>query len=108
MTVVIGLARLPVDPWACLLECRCPPTSAAPFLVIWGGRAPARSPACTAVRGNCGRCEFREVCGGSRSRSFASTGALMGSDRLCVYDPGPDVRRLVPMFASPIAGSGSG
>ena len=39
------------------------------------------------LRGKCGRCEFREVCGGSRSRSFASTGALMGSDPLCVYVP---------------------
>jgi radical SAM protein len=61
-----------------------------------------------ALRGKCGRCEFREVCGGSRSRSFASTGALMASDPLCVYDPGPDVRPLVPMFASAIAGSRSG
>jgi radical SAM protein len=60
------------------------------------------------LRGNCGRCEFREVCGGSRSRSFASTGALMGADPLCVYDPGPEVRPVVPMFASAIAGSRSG
>ena len=59
------------------------------------------------LRGNCGRCEFREVCGGSRSRSFASTGALMGSDPLCVYDPGPEVRPVVPMFAPPITGSRS-
>jgi radical SAM protein len=60
-----------------------------------------------ALRGNCGRCEFREVCGGSRSRSFALTGALMGSDPLCVYDPGPDVRPLVPMVPSALAGSRS-
>ncbi|MGE5242720.1 MAG: TIGR04053 family radical SAM/SPASM domain-containing protein [Betaproteobacteria bacterium] len=45
-----------------------------------------------ALLGKCGRCEFREVCGGSRSRAFAATGALMASDLLCVYDPGPDVR----------------
>jgi radical SAM protein len=48
-----------------------------------------------ALRGKCGRCEFRDVCGGSRSRSFASTGALMSSDPLCVYDPGPDVRPVI-------------
>ena len=47
----------------------------------------------TLLEGKCGRCEFREVCGGSRSRSFASTGALMASDPLCVYDPGPDIQR---------------
>ncbi len=41
-----------------------------------------------ALLGKCGRCEFREVCGGSRSRAFASTGALMASDPLCAYEPG--------------------
>jgi radical SAM protein len=56
-----------------------------------------------ALRGKCGRCEFREVCGGSRSRSFAATGALMASDPLCVYDPGPDVRPVLPMFRSTVA-----
>jgi radical SAM protein len=52
------------------------------------------------LAGKCGRCEFREVCGGSRSRSFAATGALMASDPLCVYDPGPEVRPVVPMFVA--------
>lgn len=47
--------------------------------------------------GKCGRCEFREVCGGSRSRAFAATGALMASDPLCTYDPGPDVRAVIQM-----------
>jgi AdoMet-dependent heme synthase len=42
-----------------------------------------------ALVGKCGRCEFREICGGSRSRAFAATGAVMASDPLCVYDPGP-------------------
>ena len=42
-----------------------------------------------ALLGKCGRCRFRVLCGGSRSRSFAATGALMASDPLCVYDPGP-------------------
>ncbi|MCC7416210.1 MAG: TIGR04053 family radical SAM/SPASM domain-containing protein [Acidobacteria bacterium] len=39
--------------------------------------------------GKCGRCRFREICGGSRSRAFAATGAVMASDPLCVYEPGP-------------------
>jgi len=51
-----------------------------------------------ALLGKCGRCEFREVCGGSRSRAFAATGALMASDPLCLYDPGDEVRPVVPMF----------
>lgn len=45
-----------------------------------------------ALLGKCGRCEFRAVCGGSRSRAFAATGALTAPDPLCAYDPGP-IRR---------------
>jgi radical SAM protein len=48
-----------------------------------------------ALLGKCGRCEFRAICGGSRSRAFAATGAVMASDPLCVYDPGPVRQPLV-------------
>ena len=41
-----------------------------------------------ALGGKCGRCEFRQLCGGSRARAFAETGALMASDPLCAYEPG--------------------
>ena len=36
-----------------------------------------------ALEGPCGRCEFRTVCGGSRSRAFATTGNAFASDHLC-------------------------
>jgi radical SAM protein with 4Fe4S-binding SPASM domain len=36
---------------------------------------------------HCGRCEFRAVCGGSRSRAFAATGNPFSGDPLCGYDP---------------------
>jgi radical SAM protein len=42
----------------------------------------------TALRGKCGRCEFREVCGGSRARAFALTGDYLAEDPSCVYEPG--------------------
>lgn len=38
-------------------------------------------------KGKCGVCEFRYVCGGSRSRTFAVTGDYMGSEPFCVYIP---------------------
>lgn len=38
--------------------------------------------------GKCGRCEFREVCGGSRARAYALTGNPLASDPLCPYRPG--------------------
>jgi radical SAM protein len=40
-----------------------------------------------ALGGRCGRCELRAVCGGSRSRAFASTGDAFAEDPLCAYDP---------------------
>jgi len=39
------------------------------------------------LSGKCGACEFRFVCGGSRSRAFATTGDPMASDPLCGYVP---------------------
>ncbi|OSP11012.1 radical SAM/SPASM domain-containing protein [Halorubrum ezzemoulense DSM 17463] len=37
--------------------------------------------------GKCGACEFRHVCGGSRSRAYAVTGDPTDSDPLCPYVP---------------------
>ena len=38
-------------------------------------------------KGKCGVCEFRHVCGGSRSRAYAMTGDYMESEPYCVYIP---------------------
>ncbi|MDY7083137.1 MAG: TIGR04053 family radical SAM/SPASM domain-containing protein [Halobacteria archaeon] len=40
-----------------------------------------------ALKGKCGVCEFRNVCGGSRSRAYAYTGDPLESDPLCAYVP---------------------
>jgi radical SAM protein len=39
------------------------------------------------LNGKCGGCEYRNLCGGSRSRSYALTGDYMASDPRCVYQP---------------------
>ncbi|MDP9193135.1 MAG: TIGR04053 family radical SAM/SPASM domain-containing protein [Acidobacteriota bacterium] len=39
------------------------------------------------LQGKCGRCEYRELCGGSRARAWAMTGDVFGSDPLCSYQP---------------------
>jgi radical SAM protein with 4Fe4S-binding SPASM domain len=39
------------------------------------------------LQGRCGRCEFREICGGSRARAFALTGDPFATDPWCVYEP---------------------
>ena len=46
----------------------------------------------SALAGKCGRCEFRDICGGSRARAFTETGAMMASDPLCAYEPGAPAR----------------
>ena len=35
--------------------------------------------------GRCGACDFRDLCGGSRSRAFAATGDPLGEDPACAY-----------------------
>ncbi|WP_247728824.1 TIGR04053 family radical SAM/SPASM domain-containing protein [Halovivax limisalsi] len=39
------------------------------------------------LTGKCGACEFRALCGGSRSRAYATTGDPLASDPLCSYVP---------------------
>ncbi|MBI4551185.1 MAG: TIGR04053 family radical SAM/SPASM domain-containing protein [Candidatus Latescibacteria bacterium] len=39
------------------------------------------------LRGKCGYCDFRDVCGGSRARAYALTGNPMASEPYCVYRP---------------------
>jgi radical SAM protein len=38
--------------------------------------------------GNCGICEYRRTCGGSRARAYAVTGDPLASEPDCVYVPG--------------------
>ncbi|MCZ6625436.1 MAG: TIGR04053 family radical SAM/SPASM domain-containing protein [Deltaproteobacteria bacterium] len=38
-------------------------------------------------KGRCGRCEFKEICGGSRARAYAATGDPLETDPLCAYEP---------------------
>lgn len=40
------------------------------------------------LKGRCGRCEFRHVCGGSRARAYAVTGDYLAPDPSCVHEPG--------------------
>ena len=39
------------------------------------------------LKGRCGRCEYAEVCGGSRARAYAWTGDILEADPLCPYVP---------------------
>lgn len=39
------------------------------------------------LKGKCGICEYREICGGSRARAYAVTGDAFAPDPCCVYQP---------------------
>lgn len=52
--------------------------------------------------GKCGLCEYRNLCGGSRSRAYALTGDFLAEDPRCVYVPAAAVVAHVP----PSAGTG--
>jgi radical SAM protein len=39
------------------------------------------------LKGRCGRCEFRWICGGSRARAYAITGDYLAEEPICVYQP---------------------
>jgi radical SAM protein len=40
------------------------------------------------LKGRCGECEFNPVCGGSRSRAYATTGDALAEEPYCSYQPG--------------------
>lgn len=66
-----------------------------------GLRAPDR------LGGRCGACEFRTVCGGSRSRAHALTGDPYAEEPWCGYQPGSfpyqaDLARLSAVAAPPL------
>lgn len=41
----------------------------------------------TRLKGRCGRCEYREICGGQRGRAYGVTGDYLEADPACVYEP---------------------
>jgi radical SAM protein len=39
------------------------------------------------LKGKCGVCEYKEICGGSRARAYAVTGDPLASEPCCIYQP---------------------
>jgi len=39
------------------------------------------------LKGKCGACEFRSVCGGCRARAYAETGDYLAAEPNCTYEP---------------------
>jgi radical SAM protein len=54
------------------------------------------------LEGKCGACEFKEVCGGSRSRAFALTDNPLAEEPCCSYVPKGYLKPSVPVVSAPV------
>jgi radical SAM protein len=56
----------------------------------------------TRLKGKCGVCEYRDVCGGSRARAFAVTGDILESEPYCAYVPARYRKAVEAGLAEPV------
>lgn len=49
-----------------------------------------------ALGGKCGRCEYRQVCGGCRARAYAADSDPMSADPACAYEPSGSESVIAP------------
>lgn len=59
----------------------------ASFEEVWTGSSLFQLLRTGELGGKCGRCEYREVCGGCRARAYAQDGDFLDEDRSCAYEP---------------------
>jgi radical SAM protein with 4Fe4S-binding SPASM domain len=57
------------------------------FEEIWNGSSVFTRLRSGELGGKCGRCAYRELCGGCRARARAATGDVLGPDESCAYEP---------------------
>ena len=66
----------------------CGKVTETPFSDIWRDSAiftALRDP--DRLKGKCGRCEYKRVCGGCRARAYEATGDYLAEEPLCSYQP---------------------
>jgi radical SAM protein with 4Fe4S-binding SPASM domain len=77
---VFPCGYLPVD---------CGSVRNQPFAEIWRSSAVfAKLRDYETLLGKCGRCEYKEVCGGCRARAYALTGNYLAAEPACKHCPG--------------------
>jgi AdoMet-dependent heme synthase len=54
------------------------------------------------LKGKCGVCEYRDVCGGSRARAYAVTGDMLESEPFCAHVPARYRRMVEAGEAEPV------
>ena len=70
------------------LDLRCGNINDTPFRVIWNESEIFKTLRnYDNLKGKCGRCEYRKVCGGCRARAYEATGDYLAEEPLCLYQP---------------------
>ena len=59
------------------------------FAEVWRDAPLFQSLRSGKLGGKCGRCEYRELCGGCRARAYAVEGDYLAADPSCAYEPPP-------------------
>jgi AdoMet-dependent heme synthase len=54
------------------------------------------------LKGKCGVCEYRDVCGGSRARAYAVTGDMLESEPFCAHVPARYHKMIAAGEAEPV------
>jgi heme b synthase len=70
------------------LDLNCGSVKEASFGVIWNESEIFKTLRnFNNLKGKCGRCEYRKVCGGCRARAYEATGDYLAEEPLCLYQP---------------------
>jgi heme b synthase len=73
------------------LDLNCGDVSRQPFGEIWRNSAQLKTLRdANQLKGKCGVCEYRRLCGGCRARAYEASGDFMAAEPLCSYTPGGD------------------
>jgi radical SAM protein with 4Fe4S-binding SPASM domain len=104
-----GLQYCRITPEGKVTPCPYTPAVAGDLRAQHFARVWQESPVFAALRaaalgGKCGRCEYREICGGCRARAYAETGDLLAEDASCAYEPigtrAPVARRMAATYGA--------
>ena len=70
------------------LDLSCGSVKETPFGVIWNESVVFKTLRnYNNLKGKCGKCEYRKVCGGCRARAYEATGDYLAEEPLCLYQP---------------------
>jgi heme b synthase len=70
------------------LQINCGDVTKSSFAHIWKNAKIFQKLRNTAnLKGKCGQCEYRKVCGGCRARAYEATGDFLKPEPLCLHEP---------------------